>query len=182
MDPHHGPPPQHPPLPPHSRAPQAGHPDLEIFPFLTDAFIDSLTATQAQQWVALVIPAAVASTIRKNCRVAERRTHLKFLRDLKRDGTVNSDVDCFATCHFVYKNGAMLHLRVSQVLPKVEASFFVHLLPKESGRVRIASTCGGKSRGLNFAPSVIYFPSETVMQIHKSADRQNHKICHIFRR
>ena len=49
----------------HAHAPHAVQPDLELFPFLTDTFIDSLTAAQAQQWAALVMPDTVASTIRK---------------------------------------------------------------------------------------------------------------------
>ena len=80
---------QHPQAPPHNRAPRAGHPDLELFPFLTDTFIDSLTARQAHQWAVLVMPDTVASTFRKNCKVEEKRTTLKFLRDLKRGGTMH---------------------------------------------------------------------------------------------
>ena len=78
----------HPHAPSHNRAPRAAHPDLELFPFLTDTFIDSLTAAQAQRWAALVMPNAVSSTIRKNCNVKEKRSTLKFLRDLKRGGTL----------------------------------------------------------------------------------------------
>ena len=60
------------PPPPHDRAPRAAHPDLALLPFLSDTFIDSLTAAQARLWAALVMPNAVSSTIRKNCDVKER--------------------------------------------------------------------------------------------------------------
>ena len=63
------------------RAPQPNDPDLQLFPFLTDSFIDMLTGEQAKRWTELAMPDCVLATMRVRCTVAERRATVRFLRD-----------------------------------------------------------------------------------------------------